>query len=52
MCADRLQAYGVPGFARARAGKALQENRHMMEKQGGNMNVREGTKRKHACRER
>lgn len=36
MCADRLQAYGVLGFARVRAGKTIQENSHMIEKQGGN----------------
>ena len=27
----------------------MQKDSHMMEKQGGNMNVREGTKRKGAC---
>ena len=48
-CAGRLLAYGVPGLARVRAAKAIHEDSHMIEKQGGNMHVHEGTKRKDPC---
>ena len=47
--AGRLQAYGGPGLAGVRVARAIQEDSHRIEKQGGNMNVREGTKRKDAC---
>jgi hypothetical protein len=44
-----LKADAVLGFARARAGKAIQETGHVVEKQGGKLNANEGTKRKDAC---
>lgn len=44
-----VKADAVLGFARAHAEKAILESSHMMEKQGGKMSAREGTKRKDAC---
>ena len=41
-CAGGLKADAIPGFARARAGKALPESSRMIEKQGGKWMLTKG----------